>query len=133
MLTLRVLFSSKSCGFSKSGASTKSNFPSVSIVNNFASLPPIELKVNPGFFGIVVTSVKPSSILNVEEEDSAWKLNYVYYLKHLNSFLEKKKNEEFDKAAEDLRLSIRHLGTIVGRVDVEEILGSIFDNFCIGK
>ncbi len=54
-------------------------------------------------------------------------------LKHLNSFLEKKKNEEFDKAAEDLRLSIRHLGTIVGRVDVEEILGSIFDNFCIGK
>ena len=54
-------------------------------------------------------------------------------LKHLNSFLEKKKNEEFDKAAEDLRMSIRHLGTIVGRVDVEEILGSIFDNFCIGK
>tara|TARA_Y100000590_G_scaffold3631_1_gene4804 strand:+ start:4690 stop:6021 length:1332 start_codon:yes stop_codon:yes gene_type:complete len=54
-------------------------------------------------------------------------------LKHLNSFLEKKDKEEFDKAAEDLRLSIRHLGTIVGRVDVEEILGSIFDNFCIGK
>ncbi len=53
--------------------------------------------------------------------------------KHLNSFLEKKNNEEFDKAAEDLRLSIRHLGTIVGKVDVEEILGSIFENFCIGK
>ena len=53
--------------------------------------------------------------------------------KHLKSFLEKKGNEDFDKAAEDLRLSIRHIGTIVGRVDVEEILGSIFDNFCIGK
>ena len=53
--------------------------------------------------------------------------------KHLNSFLEKKQNEEYDKAAEDLRLSIRHIGTIVGRVDVEEILGSIFENFCIGK
>ena len=52
---------------------------------------------------------------------------------HLVSFLEKKDNEEFDKAAEDLRLSIRHLGSIVGRVDVEEILGSIFENFCIGK
>jgi|TARA_B100001079_G_scaffold110520_1_gene95124 tRNA modification GTPase len=51
----------------------------------------------------------------------------------LNSFLEKKENDEFDKAAEDLRLSIRHLGKIVGRVDVEEILGSIFENFCIGK
>ena len=53
--------------------------------------------------------------------------------KHLEVFLEKKDNLEFDLAAEDLRLSIRHLGTIVGKVDVEEILGSIFDNFCIGK
>ena len=51
----------------------------------------------------------------------------------LNSFLEKKDNDDYDKAAEDLRLSIRHLGTIVGKVDVEEILGSIFENFCIGK
>ena len=53
--------------------------------------------------------------------------------KHLNRFLEKKNNDDYDKAAEDLRLSIRHIGTIVGRVDVEEILGSIFENFCIGK
>ncbi len=53
--------------------------------------------------------------------------------KHINSFLEKKDNDEYDKAAEDLRLSIRHLGTIVGRVDVEEILESIFEKFCIGK
>jgi len=53
--------------------------------------------------------------------------------KHLSSFLQKKDNEDYDKAAEDLRLSIRHIGTIVGRVDVEEILGSIFENFCIGK
>ena len=45
----------------------------------------------------------------------------------------KKKEEEFDKAAEDLRLAIRHLGMIVGKVDVEEILGSIFNDFCIGK
>ena len=47
--------------------------------------------------------------------------------------MEKKNNDDYDKAAEDLRLSIRHLGTIVGKVDVEEILGSIFENFCIGK
>ena len=58
-------------------------------------------------------------------------LNECY--KHLGTFLEKKDNNEYDKAAEDLRLSIRHLGTIVGRVDVEEVLGSIFENFCIGK
>ena len=34
---------------------------------------------------------------------------------------------------EDLRLATRHLGMIVGKVDVEEILGSIFNDFCIGK
>ena len=52
---------------------------------------------------------------------------------HLNSFLKKKNNQEFDKAAEDLRLASRNLGMIVGKVDVEEILGSIFNDFCIGK
>ena len=51
----------------------------------------------------------------------------------LKNFEEKKSLEDFDKAAEDLRLATRHLGIIVGKVDVEEILGSIFDEFCIGK
>jgi tRNA modification GTPase len=36
-------------------------------------------------------------------------------------------------AAEDLRLAARALGRITGRVDVEEILGRIFAEFCIGK
>jgi len=52
---------------------------------------------------------------------------------HLQNFEEKEKLEDFDKAAEDLRLATRHLGIIVGKVDVEEILGSIFNDFCIGK
>ena len=52
---------------------------------------------------------------------------------HLKNFSEKNKNDDFDKAAEDLRLATRHLGMIVGKVDVEEILGSIFNDFCIGK
>jgi tRNA modification GTPase len=51
----------------------------------------------------------------------------------LKNFEEKNKSEDFDKAAEDLRLATRHLGMIVGKVDVEEILGSIFNDFCIGK
>ena len=42
-------------------------------------------------------------------------------------------NLKSSAAAEDLRLAVRHLGLIVGRVDVEEILGSIFNDFCIGK
>ena len=53
--------------------------------------------------------------------------------KHLKNFLNKNDKQDFDKAAEDLRLATRHLGMIVGKVDVEEILGSIFNDFCIGK
>ena len=35
--------------------------------------------------------------------------------------------------AEDLRLALRALGRITGRVDVEELLDSVFRDFCIGK
>ena len=52
---------------------------------------------------------------------------------YLEEFLLKNEKKDFDKAAEDLRLATRHLGMIVGKVDVEEILGSIFNDFCIGK
>jgi len=54
-------------------------------------------------------------------------------LDYLKNFNKKNELEDFDKAAEDLRLATRHLGMIVGKVDVEEILGSIFNDFCIGK
>ncbi len=36
-------------------------------------------------------------------------------------------------AAEDLRLAVRALGRITGRVDVEDLLDMIFREFCIGK
>ena len=54
-------------------------------------------------------------------------------INYLKKFYDKSSLEDFDKGAEDLRLAIRHLGSIVGKVDVEEILGSIFNDFCIGK
>ena len=57
----------------------------------------------------------------------------IHCVEHLEDFLEKNEVKDFDKAAEDLRLATRHLGMIVGKVDVEEILGSIFNDFCIGK
>tara|TARA_B100000886_G_scaffold67817_1_gene42721 strand:+ start:220 stop:1551 length:1332 start_codon:yes stop_codon:yes gene_type:complete len=52
---------------------------------------------------------------------------------NLRNFIEKNDKKDFDKGAEDLRLATRHLGMIVGKVNVEEILGSIFNDFCIGK
>ena len=54
-------------------------------------------------------------------------------LKEIDNFLKKDQSKEIEMAAEDLRLATRHLGSIVGKVDVEEILGSIFKDFCIGK
>jgi len=54
-------------------------------------------------------------------------------LKEIDNFLKKDKNKDIEMAAEDLRLATRHLGGIVGKVDVEEILGSIFKDFCVGK
>jgi hypothetical protein len=38
-----------------------------------------------------------------------------------------------DVLAEELRLAMRDLGLILGRVDVEELLDVIFRDFCIGK
>ena len=54
-------------------------------------------------------------------------------LKEIDNFLKKDQNKDIEIAAEDLRLATRHLGGIVGKVDVEEILSSIFKDFCIGK
>ncbi len=59
--------------------------------------------------------------------------NLINCVQHLEKFQKKKSAQDFDKAAEDLRLATRHLGKIVGKVDVEELLGSIFNDFCIGK
>jgi|TARA_B110000211_G_scaffold233113_1_gene298439 tRNA modification GTPase len=54
-------------------------------------------------------------------------------LKEIDKFMKKDQNQDIELAAEDLRMATRHLGSIVGKVDVEEILGSIFKDFCIGK
>jgi tRNA modification GTPase len=59
--------------------------------------------------------------------------NLINCMGHLNKFNKIKSTQDFDKAAEDLRLATRHLGMIVGKVEVEELLGSIFNDFCIGK
>ncbi len=53
-------------------------------------------------------------------------------LEHLLRF---DKNSCFDAvlAAEDIRMAARALGTITGRVSVEDVLDTVFSDFCIGK
>lgn len=41
--------------------------------------------------------------------------------------------DDAELMAEDLRLAVRALGRLTGRVDVEELLDVIFRDFCIGK
>jgi tRNA modification GTPase len=38
-----------------------------------------------------------------------------------------------DLVSQDLREALYHLGTIVGEVTTDEVLGNIFEHFCIGK
>ena len=35
--------------------------------------------------------------------------------------------------AEELRIAARHLGRLTGRIDIEDVLGEVFAEFCIGK
>ena len=74
--------------------------------------------------------INTENILITRERHRQNLINCVY---HLQKFKEKSATNDIDKAAEDLRLATRHLGMIVGKVDVEEVLGSIFNDFCIGK
>ena len=71
-----------------------------------------------------------SSVL-ISRERHRVKLNAC--LREIDNFLQKDQNKHIELAAEDLRIATRHLGSLVGKVDVEEILGSIFKDFCIGK
>ncbi len=40
---------------------------------------------------------------------------------------------QLELAAEDLRMAGAALDSLVGRIDIEEVLGAIFSRFCIGK
>ncbi|NOZ67191.1 MAG: GTP-binding protein, partial [Alphaproteobacteria bacterium] len=51
---------------------------------------------------------------------------------HLNRFCDYP-DKELVLLAEDLRMAARSLGSITGRVDVEDMLDVIFSEFCIGK
>ena len=52
---------------------------------------------------------------------------------HAEAALERLDGGEVELVADDLRAARMELDGLVGRVDVEEILGHIFSSFCIGK
>ena len=55
-------------------------------------------------------------------------------LGYLRSAMMAMNNAGFDDlVAEDIRTAIRSIDSLVGRIDVEDVLGEIFSSFCIGK
>ena len=72
--------------------------------------------------------VSSSNVLITRERH---RIKLIQCQKEIEKFLKKNQKKEIELAAEDLRMATRHLGSIVGKVDVEEILGSIFKDFCM--
>lgn len=56
-----------------------------------------------------------------------------YHRVHTGLIAQKDNEAMLDIAAEELRIAIRQLGRITGKVGVEEILDVVFKDFCIGK
>ncbi len=42
-------------------------------------------------------------------------------------------DKEIELSAEDIRLAVRALGKITGRIEIDEVLDKVFGSFCIGK
>ncbi|WP_341791865.1 tRNA uridine-5-carboxymethylaminomethyl(34) synthesis GTPase MnmE [Rickettsia endosymbiont of Gonocerus acuteangulatus] len=86
----------------------------------------------------------PSILKNIEEiaENMAGFTETPYitnerHRHHLKQALAYLKDFNLDNdlvlATEDIRMTMRRIGAITGIINVEEILGEIFKNFCIGK
>lgn len=72
--------------------------------------------------------------MGVSEAPTLTRLRHREALKHCVEALERSIRAPLPElAAEDLRLAVRELGRITGRVDVDDLLDVIFHDFCIGK
>jgi len=72
--------------------------------------------------------------IGVAEQPVITRARHREALEHCLGALERARRATLPElAAEDLRLAVRALGRITGRVDVEDLLDVIFRDFCIGK
>ena len=95
----------------------------------------ISMKTGAGIEELTNEIIKLSSeIARPSETPSITRERYRHNIKQaLESLNHFDLNEDLLLAAEDVRIAIRSLESITGKVTVDEILGEIFANFCIGK
>lgn len=99
-------------------------------------------------YDMLVSSLMPETIeglrdLILNEVKREWagisqlgagRLRHISHLQQASNFLaDALKESDIVLKAESLRLAAESLGRITGRVDVEDLLGVIFSEFCIGK
>jgi len=77
---------------------------------------------------------KVAELIGTSEAPALTRQRHRAALEECRDALERSKGAELPElAAEDIRLAVRALGRITGRVDVEDLLDVIFRDFCIGK
>ncbi len=100
-----------------------------------ANVIPISIKENSGLDRFMeILKAKILDLVNPSADPVMTRARHRVNLEHcLENLMLFSMEKEIILAAEDVRMAARSLGQITGKIDVEEILGEIFSNFCIGK
>ena len=94
----------------------------------------VSSKTNYGINGLLKVVFKRISEKNFAESAYISRERHVECLKKTRYYLEKSKEKKnYDVFSEDIRLAIKEISKIYGKIDIENILDIIFSDFCIGK
>lgn len=97
--------------------------------NTHFNLPLLKEKLYSLVFQSAITNPQSEIVTNIRHYEALLKAKEA--LNRAQKNLEQKQSGEL--VAFDLRDALQHLGSITGEVSNEEVLGSIFSRFCIGK
>jgi len=77
---------------------------------------------------------KAKNLVKIDQQPAVTRIRHRKFLELTAESLDRfDLDNDLILSAEDIRMAIRYLGNITGIITVEEILGEIFANFCIGK
>ena len=109
--------------------------PAIPVIETASAIIPISVKTGAGVGDVVAcleTSVKAR--LSGHEGPVPTRQRHREALKETVAALERASSGVLPElVAEDIRLATRALGRITGRIDIDEILDTVFRDFCIGK